>query len=64
MDLELATYIAVVKVRKIHAELELQEYQHVMQFATPEMEAFDKLLSIIEKLYEEIKFLDSKLSEL
>jgi hypothetical protein len=63
MDLELECFLAVVKVRKIHLELELKDYEFAMQFATPEMEAFDKLMTIVEKLYKEIKFLEAKLNE-
>lgn len=63
MDLELEAFIAIVKVKKLHLELDLKEYEFAMQFATPEMEAFDKLLNIIENLYKEIKFLEAKLNE-
>jgi hypothetical protein len=63
MDLELECFLAVVKVRKIHLELELKDYEFAMQFATPEMEVFDILMNIIEKLYKEIKFLEAKLNE-
>lgn len=63
MDLELEAFLAVVKLKKRHFEIELKQYEYVMQFATPEMEAFDKLLDIIENLYKEIKFLEAKLNE-
>lgn len=63
MNLELECFLAVVKVQKVHLELELKDYEFAMQFATPEMEAFDILLGIIENLYEEIKYLETKLNE-
>jgi hypothetical protein len=63
MDLALEAHIAIVKVKKVHFEIDLKDYQYAFQFATPEMEAFDKLLDIIENLYEEIKFLETKLKE-
>lgn len=47
----------------MNCQIELQEYEFVMQYAMPEMECFDKLLSIIEKLILDIKFLETKLKE-
>jgi len=63
MDLELECHLAVVRLKLINCQIELQEYEFVMQYAMPEMECFDKLLSIIEKLILDIKFLETKLKE-
>ena len=63
MDLELECHLAVVRLKLINYQIELNEYEFVMQYATPEMECFDKLLSIIEGLISEIKFLETKLKE-
>jgi hypothetical protein len=64
MDLELECFLAVVKLKKINAEIELKQYQYVMQFATPEMEVFDVLLNKIEELVKDVKFYEEKLKEI
>ena len=63
MDLELESFLAVVKVRKAHLEIDLKEYEYALQFATPDMSAFDLLMDKVENLYKEIKFLEAKLNE-
>jgi hypothetical protein len=63
MDLELECHLAVVRLKLINYQIELNEYEFVMQYAMPEMECFDKILSIIEGLISEIKFLETKLKE-
>lgn len=64
MDLELEAYRAILRVKKAHAEKELKEYQYVLQFAKSEMPVFERLLEIIENLYKDIKFYETKLKEI
>lgn len=63
MDLELEGFLAVVKVQKVHLEIDLKDYEYALQFATPDMPAFDLLIDKVENLYKEIKFLEAKLNE-
>lgn len=64
MDLALEAYLAVVKVRLAHNQIELSQYQKVLSYATPEMEAFDILLKRVEELVSDKKFLENKLKEI
>lgn len=41
-------HLAIIKLRKIHAEIELSECERVLKFAEPDMPAFDKLIEIVE----------------
>jgi len=64
MDLELMAFMSVVKVKLVHTQMDLADYQKALSFATPEMEAFDKLLEIVEELVKEIQFYENKLKEI
>lgn len=64
MDLELEAHLAVVKVKKVHAEAELKQYQFVISYATPDTEIFNTLLDRIEKLVEDICFYEEKLKQI
>jgi len=56
--------MSVVKVKLVHTQMNLADYQKALSFATPEMKAFDKLLEIVEELVKEIKFYENKLKEI
>jgi len=64
MDLELMAFMAVVKVKLIHTQMDLADYQKALSFATPGMEAFDILLKNAEELVKEIQFYENKLKEI
>jgi hypothetical protein len=64
MDLELMAFMSVVKVKLVHTQMNLADYQKALSFATPEMKAFDKLLKIVEELVKEIQFYENKLKEI
>ena len=64
MDLELECFLAVVNLRKANCQRELTQYQKVLSYATPDMEAFDILLKVVEQLVSELRFLETKLKEL
>ena len=57
-------FMSVVKVKLVHTQMDLADYQKALSFATPEMEAFDKLLEIVEELVKEIQFYENKLKEI
>jgi hypothetical protein len=44
------SHLAIIKLKKIHAEIELSEYEKVLKFAEPDMPAFDKLIDIVEDI--------------
>jgi D-mannonate dehydratase len=63
-DLGTQCYRAVLNLRKKNLEIELDEYTYVLGFAKPEMEAFDKLIKIVEDLLRKIKEIDKALKEI
>lgn len=64
MDLELEAYSAVLKFRKQYDTRELEVWQRVLTFASPEMEAFEIILSKVEELLLSIKTCEEELSKL
>lgn len=56
-------YYAVLRMRKVHQERELKDYQKALKFATPDMEAFDIILDIIEKIILNIKGCDEEINK-
>jgi hypothetical protein len=64
MDLETEAFLAVVKVKLVHSQIDLAEYQKALSYATPEMEAFEPLLKRVEELVSDIKFYETKLKEI
>lgn len=56
--------MSVVKVRLVHSQIELSQYQKALSFATPEMEAFDILLNKVEELVNDITFYENKLKQI
>jgi hypothetical protein len=64
MDLETQAFEAVVKVKLVHNQIDLAQYQKALSYATPEMEAFEILLKRVEELVSDIRFLETKLKEI
>ncbi len=64
MDLHLQALRIVLNLRKVHFEIDLLEYQKVMKYAEPSMPVFEKLISEIEFLVENIRSIDEELKKL
>lgn len=64
MNLSDDAFRAVLNVKKVHLEIDLMDYQRVIKFADPEMEAFDKLLNTISVLVTKIKNIDEALKNI
>lgn len=64
MDLETEAYVALLKLKNFHDEQELKDWQKALSFATPEMEAFDKLLDKVEELINNIKLRTTELEQI
>ena len=63
-DLHDQCFRAVLLLRKKNLEIELEEYTHVLGYDTPEMEAFDKLIKIVDKILRGIKAIEKELKEI
>lgn len=61
-NLHAECHLAILKVKKIHYEIELKDYERVMRYASPEMEAFDIIIGIIEKIINKIKACDEEIN--
>lgn len=64
MNLRDDAFRALLNVRKVHLEIDLMDYQRVIKFADPEMEAFDTLLNTMEDLISKIKRIDEALKKI
>ncbi len=64
MDLHQQALRAVLNVRKVHFEIDLRQYQKVMKYAEPDMPVFEKLISEIEYLVENIRSIEEELKKL
>ena len=60
-DLENECFRAVLLLKKKRLEIELEEYTHVLGYATPEMKAFDKLIKIVDNILRGIKAIEKEL---
>lgn len=56
-------YIAVLRVMKVHAEIELIDYQKVMKYYDPEIPAFGIILDKVMEIQDEISRLDKLMLE-
>jgi len=64
MTLEDKAHIAVLRVRKVHSEIELIDYQKVMKYYDPDIPAFGIILDKVMEIQDEISRLDKKMLEL
>jgi hypothetical protein len=64
MTLEDKAHIAVLRVRKVHSEIELIDYQKVMKYYDPDVPAFGIILDKVMEIQDEISRLDKKMLEL
>jgi hypothetical protein len=58
LTLEQKAYIAVWRVKKTHQEIELADYQRVLNHYNPDIPAFDIILSEVERISNNISELD------
>ena len=58
LTLEHKAYLACWRVRKIHKEIELADYQRVMKHYDPDIPAFDIILNEVDRITQEISDLD------
>jgi len=56
-------YIAVLRVMKVHAEIELVDYQRVLKLYDPEIPAFSIILDKVMEIQDEISRLDKLMLE-
>lgn len=62
-ELEIMCHRAVLNLRKVHLEQEIKEYSALFKYARPEMEAFKKLVDIIQDMVTELNDINDKLKE-
>lgn len=58
LTLEHKAYLACWRVRKIHKEIELADYERVMKYYDPDIPAFDIILNEVDRITQEISDLD------
>jgi hypothetical protein len=63
MTLEEKAYIAILRVRKVHTEIELIDYQRVMKLYDPEIPTFDIILKKVIQLTNRISKIDNLIRE-
>jgi hypothetical protein len=59
-----SAFRAVLKVRKVHAEIELKDYQFVLKYYDNQVPAFEQILEEVARLTTIIIKIDNKLREL
>jgi hypothetical protein len=64
MTLEEKAYIATLRVRKVHAEIELIDYQKVMKYYDPDIPAFGIILDKVMDIQDTISRLDKAMLEI
>jgi len=63
MTLKEKAYIAILRVRKVHTEIELIDYQRVMKLYDPEIPTFDIILKKVIQLTNRISKIDNLIRE-
>ncbi len=58
LTLEQKAYIAVWRVKKTHQEIELADYQRVLNHYNPDIPAFNIILNEVERISNNISELD------
>ena len=62
-ELEIMCHRAVLNVRKVHLEQEIKSYSQLFKYATPEIEAFEKLVYIVDGLVKDLSEVNEKLTQ-
>jgi hypothetical protein len=63
LTLEDKTYLATLRVKKVHQEIELIDYQRVMNHYNPDIPAFEIILNEVERITNNISELDKLIAE-
>ena len=61
--LEIMCYRAVLNVRKVNLEMEINEYSALFKYARPEMESFKKLVDIVQDMVNDLNDVNEKLKK-
>jgi DNA-binding ferritin-like protein len=61
--LQLDVYVSILKVRKVHFEIELAQFTKVMSYINEEMEGFNYIMDNIKKFVDIILKLDNELTK-
>lgn len=59
-----SAFRAALNVRKVHAEIELKDYEFVLRFYDEQIPAFEQILDEVERLTNIISRVDKALSTL
>jgi hypothetical protein len=59
-----SAFRATLKLRKVHAEIELKDYQFVLKYYDDQVPAFEQILEEVARLTTIIIKIDNKLREL
>lgn len=62
MTLEDKAYLAILRVKKVHTEIELSDYERVLKHYNPDIPAFDIILNEVERLSDIISSLDKEIA--
>jgi hypothetical protein len=63
-DLSTQCYRAVLNIRKKNLEIDLDQYTHLLGYASPGMKSFDKLIKIVDEILRKLKNIDKALKEI
>jgi hypothetical protein len=62
-ELEIMCHRAILNLRKARLEKDIRDYSQLFKYATPEMEAFEKLVNIVEGLVKDLSEVNEKLTQ-
>ena len=60
-ELEIMCHRAVLNLRKVNLERDIKEYSALFKYARPEMEAFKKLVDIVQDMVNDLNEVNEKL---
>ena len=63
MNLEDKAYLATLRVKKVHQEIELVDYARVMKHYDPDIPAFEIILKEVERITNNISELDKLIAK-
>jgi hypothetical protein len=61
-ELEIMCHRAVLNLRKVNLERDIKEYSALFKYARPEMEAFKKLVDIVQDMVTDLNEVNEKLT--
>lgn len=60
-ELEIMCHRAVLNLRKVNLEQDIKDYSALFKYARPEMEAFKKLVDIVQDMVNDLNEVNEKL---